>query len=47
MLNIDQLEIMDQGLAKLRDYMDKCGADEGWLVIFDKTPGKSWDQKIY
>jgi hypothetical protein len=27
--------------------MDKVGAREGWLVIFDRKSGKSWDEKIY
>jgi hypothetical protein len=27
--------------------MDKVGAREGWLVIFDRESGKSWDEKIY
>ncbi|MDR2693451.1 MAG: hypothetical protein LBB74_04455, partial [Chitinispirillales bacterium] len=36
-----------ESLAQIRGYMDKFGADAGWLVIFDKDPGKSWDEKIY
>jgi hypothetical protein len=27
--------------------MDRCATDEGHLVIFDRTPGKSWQEKIY
>ena len=36
-----------EGLRQLADYVDKLGADEGWLVLFDRTPGKSWDERIY
>ena len=27
--------------------MDRLGETEGWLVIFDRTTDKSWDEKIY
>ena len=27
--------------------MDRCGSSEGHLVIFDRTEGKSWEEKIY
>ena len=27
--------------------MDKCGTSEGYLIIFDRSPDKSWDQKIF
>ncbi len=27
--------------------MDKCGTDEGLLVIFDRNQGRSWDEKIF
>ncbi|MDR2694106.1 MAG: hypothetical protein LBB74_07820 [Chitinispirillales bacterium] len=36
-------KVLDQILG----YMDKIGSDIGWLVIFDKDTGKSWDEKIY
>jgi hypothetical protein len=26
--------------------MDRCGAKEGWLVIFDRDPQKPWEEKI-
>jgi hypothetical protein len=35
------------GLAQIREYMDRCGAAEGHLVIFDRRPEKSWDEKIF
>jgi len=34
-------------LRQTAKYMDKCGADQGHLVIFDRRPGKSWDEKIF
>ncbi|GAB6163622.1 hypothetical protein JCM12298_27820 [Desulfothermus naphthae] len=38
---------IEEGLSQTYEYMDRCGADEGHLVIFDKTKGKSWDEKIF
>jgi hypothetical protein len=36
-----------EGLAQLSKYMDKCGAKEGWLVVFDRNAERSWDEKLY
>lgn len=38
---------MRDGLAQTRDYMDLCGTDEAHLVIFDRDPTRSWDEKVY
>jgi len=27
--------------------MDKCGTKEGWLVVFDRSMEKNWDDKPY
>ena len=34
-------------LRQTRAYMDRCGTAEGHLVIFDRTAGASWDDKVY
>jgi len=34
-------------LNQIYEYMDKCGSDTGWLVIFDRDTEKPWDEKIY
>ena len=34
-------------LQQTAEYMDTSHATEGHLVIFDRTPNKSWDEKIY
>jgi hypothetical protein len=36
-----------QGIEQTLRYMDVYGAREGWLAIFDRSAGKSWDEKIY
>jgi len=35
------------GLSQTSNYMDKCGTDEGHLVIFDRSKEKIWDEKIF
>ena len=36
-----------EGLEQTRAYMDRCGAVEGHLVIFDRTPGIAWQEKLF
>ena len=36
-----------EGLEQLSKYMSRCGADEGWLVVFDRDMSKNWDDKLY
>ncbi|MCX6674743.1 MAG: hypothetical protein NTY37_13305 [Methanothrix sp.] len=38
---------IQEGLAQVREYADRCGAVEAHLVVFDKTPGKPWSRKIF
>jgi len=35
------------GLAQTVDYMDRVGTDEGYLVIFDRTPDIPWEEKPF
>jgi len=35
------------GLEQLSAYMDKAGTSEGWLVLFDRSAEKSWEDKLY
>jgi hypothetical protein len=36
-----------EGLKQTWEYMDKGGAKEGHLVIFDRTPDKAWAEKLF
>ena len=36
-----------EGLAQTRAYMDRCAAEEGHLVVFDRTVGRSWEEKVF
>ncbi len=40
-------ETIAQGLEQTWQYMDRCGADEGHLVIFDRRPGKTWEDRLF
>jgi hypothetical protein len=35
------------GLPQTWEYMDKCGAEAGHLVIFDRTPERTWRENIF
>jgi hypothetical protein len=37
----------DESLEQLFGYMNKCGAEVGWLVVFDKNFDKPWNEKIF
>ncbi len=36
-----------EGLEQIHGYMDKCGAHEGHLLIFDRSPKAAWEDKIF
>jgi len=38
---------LQEGLAQTWEYADRCGAEEAHLVIFDRRPGKSWEERIW
>jgi len=38
---------INEGLAQTADYLDRVGADEGNLVVFDRTPDTPWEQKLF
>lgn len=38
---------LSTGLQQTASYMDSSRADEGHLILFDRNPNKSWDEKIF
>lgn len=36
-----------KGLDQVTRYADQCGAEEVYLLIFDRKRGKSWEEKIF
>jgi hypothetical protein len=39
--------LITEGARQTADYMDRCGADQGHLVVFDRDKEKSWEEKIF
>ena len=36
-----------QGVMQTRAYLDRCDAEAGHLIVFDRAPQRSWEQKIF
>jgi len=36
-----------EGLTQIKGYMDKCGTDQGHLLIFDRRANRTWEEKIW
>ena len=36
-----------EGLEQTAGYMDRCAAQAGHLVVFDRSPDRQWDEKIF
>ena len=37
----------ENSLGQILKYMKSVSSNEGWVVIFDRTPKKGWDKKLY
>jgi len=35
-----------EDLAQTADYMDRVGTGKGYLIVFDRTPYRPWEEKI-
>ena len=35
------------GLEQTLRYMDRCGAESGHLLVFDRRAGKTWDERVF
>ncbi|MCB2264126.1 MAG: hypothetical protein LGR52_14495, partial [Candidatus Thiosymbion ectosymbiont of Robbea hypermnestra] len=38
---------LNEGLVQTADYLDRVGTDEGYLIIFDRTPNTPWEKKLF
>ncbi len=38
---------VDEGLKQISQYLQRCGAREGHLVVFDRSERRSWDEKVF
>jgi len=36
-----------EGLVQTADYMNRVGTNEGYLVVFDRTPDTPWEEKVF
>ena len=36
-----------EGVEQTKGYMDRCGAEAGHLVVFDRAPDRPWAEKIF
>ena len=36
-----------EGVEQTRGYLDRCGAETGHLIVFDRAPDRTWEQKIF
>ena len=36
-----------EGLEQTAGYMDRCGSEAGHLVVFDRSEGKRWEDKVF
>ena len=39
--------LLCEGRRQTAEYMDRCGAEAGHLVIFDLRSGRSWDERLF
>lgn len=46
-LHGDLEQTVTSGIEQTWAYIDRSGADEGHLVIFDRTLGKAWEDKLF
>ena len=35
------------GLEQTRGYLDRCGAEAGHLIVFDRAADRTWEQKLF
>ena len=36
-----------EGVEQTRGYMDRCGAEAGHLIVFDRSASRTWEEKIF
>ena len=36
-----------EGVTQTRGYMDRCGAEAGHVIVFDRAPERPWSEKVF
>ena len=44
---VDVQIVPHEGLAQTGAYVDRCAAEAGHLIVFDRFPERTWEQKIF
>ena len=39
--------VLKTALTQTADYAERCGADEAHIVVFDRRPDVSWEERIW
>jgi hypothetical protein len=39
--------VISKGVEQTAEYLDRCGAENGHLVIFDRESSRSWEERIF
>ena len=47
LLRGDLESTITRGLEQTRDYMDRCAAESGHLIVFDRSRERTWEEKIF
>ncbi len=46
-LRKDLKQTIAEGVEQTLGYMDRCGAESGHLILFDRAPDRTWADKIF
>ena len=46
-LRKDPERTIAEGVAQTRGYLDRCAAEAGHLIVFDRAPDRTWEDKIF
>ena len=47
LLHRDIESTIGTGLEQTRGYLDRCGAESGHLIVFDRSRERTWEEKIF
>jgi len=39
--------VREEGIDQLCGYLDQLGLAEGWMIVFDQRPGRTWEQRLW
>ena len=47
LLRGDLEKTIAEGVEQIRGYMDRCAAEAGHLIVFDRSPDRTWTERIF